>query len=390
MAVGMGLLKDRNGTWIVRRKVPQRLREPVARVLDVSKQQQVWLQKSTGTKHKAEATRLAPAIMAEFAKTLNEAEGLLAQLPLRTTLTQQEIDRIAEWHYATVLATDEAFIVEGATEEEAFNRSIADQLTEAGVEFGVAHPLGPSPAFGLSDRQLAQRADHLDDWLPIMRGALARGDISMVSETMTELLDRAQLNLDPQSAAYRKLGLAVLRADVRAWEAVERRAKGEPIETPVVEELTAPKGSSAPMGSKREPNLQVGFEGWKKEGGRSSSTVSEYQRALDLFTQLHGNLPVAEIRKQHALQFRQALQEVPRGKSKTLAKLTLPELAETSPYSLIHSDRILPTLPREQGAGTPGEPVSKPRRKAQRRERSETFAEKGAVPVTPGGVGFPP
>jgi hypothetical protein len=62
----MGVLKDRNGTWIVRRKAPQRLQERVARVLNVSKQQQVWLQKSTGTKLKAEATRLAPAIMAEF------------------------------------------------------------------------------------------------------------------------------------------------------------------------------------------------------------------------------------------------------------------------------------------------------------------------------------
>jgi integrase len=37
---------------------------------------------------------------------------------------------------------------------------------------------------------------------------------------------------------------------------------------------------------------------------------------------------VAEIKRHHVLQFRQALQEVPRGKSKTLTKLTLPELVQ--------------------------------------------------------------
>jgi hypothetical protein len=37
--------------------------------------------------HKAEVRRRAPAIMDEFAETLAKAEGLLAERPLRTTLT---------------------------------------------------------------------------------------------------------------------------------------------------------------------------------------------------------------------------------------------------------------------------------------------------------------
>jgi hypothetical protein len=93
MHVGMGLIQ-KNGTWIVRQKVPGRLREPVSRVLGKDRQQQVWLQKSTRTKIKA--------------------EGLLAERPLRTTLTQQEVDRLADWHYANVLAADETFVTEGA------------------------------------------------------------------------------------------------------------------------------------------------------------------------------------------------------------------------------------------------------------------------------------
>jgi hypothetical protein len=142
MNVGMGLIQ-KNGMWVVRKKVSPRLREPVARVLNSDKQQQMWLQKSTGTKRKAEATRLAPAIMAEFAKTLTEAEGLLAERPWRTTLAQAEIGRIAEFHYAEVLAVDEAFTIEGAADDEAVVRSIAERLTEAGVSTICRSPWTP-------------------------------------------------------------------------------------------------------------------------------------------------------------------------------------------------------------------------------------------------------
>jgi hypothetical protein len=69
MYVSMCLIKDRYGTWIVRKKVPEHLQEAVARVLDNSKERQAYLQKSTGTKDKREATRLAPAILVEFAET---------------------------------------------------------------------------------------------------------------------------------------------------------------------------------------------------------------------------------------------------------------------------------------------------------------------------------
>lgn len=145
--------------------------------------------------------------MAEFAKTLTEAKGLFPERPLRTTLTQREIDRLAEWHYANVLAADEAFTTEGATEDEALVRSIAEHLTEAGIEHDIPYPLDPrAPAYGLSDRQLAKRGVELLGWAPIMRAALARGDISMVSEAMAELLDRARLNLDPGAAANTERG----------------------------------------------------------------------------------------------------------------------------------------------------------------------------------------
>jgi hypothetical protein len=257
----MGLTKDRNGTWLVRKMVPKRLREAVARVLNNDKQSQMWLQRSTGTKHKDEATRLAPAIMQEFSTVLQQAEGLLAERPLRTTLTQAEIDQLAEWHYANVLAADEAFTSEGAAEDEALVRSTADQFTEAGIEYDMPYALDAKPpAYGLSNRQLIKRGG---------------------------------------------------------------RYCGEPVETPAVANQEPTLGTNTAQATPRvdgRPTLQAAFEGWQKERRRPASTVTEYQRALRLFTGLHGSVSVADIRKQHALQFRQALQETPSGKTKELSK----------------------------------------------------------------------
>jgi len=233
MYIGMGLRKNRHGVWIVRCKVPKPLEEPVARVLDNGKERQTYLQKSTGTKDQREAKRIAPTVLVDFRKTLDEAEALLEERPLRTSLAQSEIDRIAEFHYASVLAGDEEYTVEGAQADEDFVRSIADQLSQTGIEYDMPAPLdAQKPLYGLTNRQVTKRNLELAWWLPTMREALARGNISVVSEAMTELLDRFHLNLDRNSAAYRQLGLAVLRANVRALEALERRYSGEPIDTP--------------------------------------------------------------------------------------------------------------------------------------------------------------
>jgi integrase len=324
MAVSMGLVKNEHGVWVVRVKVPPRLQEAVARVFDNGKARQTWLQKTTGTKNKAEAKRIAIDILAEFNKTLAEAKTLLAERPLRTALSQAEIDRIAEFHYASTLAADEDFTTDGHQADEDLVHSVADQLTAAGVEYDMPASLdGQRPPYGLTNRQVTKREAELAWYLPIIRAALARGDISTVSEAMAELLDRSHLNLDPNGAAYRQLGLAVLRADVRAHEALARRYRGEPIETPSIAHLELSNGL-APTGD----TLRTAFAGWQKERERSPGTLAEYERAIGQFIQLHGNLPLAKITRDHARRFREALQDVPPIRRKELAKMTLPELVE--------------------------------------------------------------
>jgi hypothetical protein len=89
--------------------------------------------------------------------------------------------------------------------------------------------VGGLPDAGLSDREIYKRRDTLEFELAIVPQALARGDITVIKEEMDELLYAFQLNVDRKSASYRKLGMAVLAAHVRALMDIERRNNGEPV-----------------------------------------------------------------------------------------------------------------------------------------------------------------
>ena len=63
---------------------------------------------------------------------------------------------------------------------------------------------------------------------------------------------------------------------------------------------------------------------------RPEDGVHEYTRAVEMFIDLHGNLPVAEIKRSHASQFREALREVPKTRKGMLLKAGLLELRQWS------------------------------------------------------------
>ena len=85
------------------RRCPQHLEEAVARVLDNGKPKQVWLKRTLATKDFAEAKRRVKAVQIEFDRILERAQELLAERPLRDTLSEAEIKLIADWHYAEML-----------------------------------------------------------------------------------------------------------------------------------------------------------------------------------------------------------------------------------------------------------------------------------------------
>ncbi|MCK1348660.1 MULTISPECIES: DUF6538 domain-containing protein [unclassified Bradyrhizobium] len=224
-----GLIKDRHGTYYAQGKVPARLQEAVARVLNSEKPKQVFLKKSLGTKVFKEANVAATLVLADFNRILGSAEALLKERPVVPSLTDALIKRMAEFYYASLLAVDEEERQEGTGSEPIF-QSVAAQLTAAGIAFNTPFKFGALPEAGLSDREVFKREHALAEDLPDAMLALAKGDITQVRFGLEELLDEFQVNLDPKSQSYRRLGMAVLAARVKALKDVARRNTGEPVD----------------------------------------------------------------------------------------------------------------------------------------------------------------
>ncbi|WP_456763487.1 DUF6538 domain-containing protein [Bradyrhizobium sp. USDA 4463] len=341
------LIKNSAGVWCVQRKVPQKLEVAVARVLGGKKDKQAYLKKSLGTKDQREAIRRAVHVLADLDRTLREAEALIKRepkqpkAPLRDTLNNAEIKRMAEYVYAKTLAWDERC---------RYGREEYKRMEEAHLRLEGRPLAGPwatpyeeMPPHGISPTQLEEDRRQLVEDLGDMREYLALGDISAVEDHINEALVAFQIDLDRQGTAYPKLGIEVLRAYVRALQAIEQRNSGEPVPTPQLVAATA----SAASGTLREA-----FEGWKKERDRPEGTLHEYGRAIEMFIQLHGNLSILEIKRSHARTYREALQlvPIPRFRKGALRQATLPALAD---YGRAHPvvQRVSPgTVNKQLGA----------------------------------------
>ena len=231
MRVSMGIIRNNFGVYHLRKKVPKKLEEAVALVTAAAKPRVAWLKKTLDTKDpKAARVRAVPVLM-EFDRILAQAEALNAERPLRTSLSDKEIERIANYHYAAMLAEDDEMRRDGTGSEPVFQK-VARQLAEAGVNFPTQFQIGEVPEYGLSEREWQKHAADLETYIGLAEHALARGNISAIREQMEELLFIFRLNLEPKCADFRKLGMAVLRKDVEALRSIERRHKGEPVETP--------------------------------------------------------------------------------------------------------------------------------------------------------------
>jgi len=179
--VGLGLIQNEHGVWCVRRKVPKRLEEAVARAMGAPKARVSWLKESLRTKDEGQAKILSKPVMMKFDRILAEAEALLVEQPVRTSLTDAEMHKVEE----------SASVV-----------------------------------------------------LPALKGALARGNVEFIRYELNELLQVFRINLDPNCSDYGKLALAVMRAEVRALEAIQARHRGEPIESP---KLIEPAGGTSAL-----------------------------------------------------------------------------------------------------------------------------------------------
>jgi integrase len=317
--IGMGLIKNEHGVYHVRRKVPKHLEEATARVTGAAKARQPWLKQSLRTKDQKRARVLATPVIMEFDRIIAQAEALLVEHPVRTELTEAEIKQIADYFYALELREDEDLRAGGVGDDPLF-ADIHRQLTEAGVEFETPFAVEKNGS-GLSDRMMHKIEESASVVLPVAKGALARGNIDFIRYELNELLQVFRINLDPNCPDYRKLALAVIKAEVRALEDVLARNRGTPIDSP---KLIEPRTKAPASGC----SLRAAYEGWEKMEPRKRSTQLEFSKGIDRFIELHGDLDVVQINKRHVREFREAAQLVPKHRPGKLRKARLPELVE--------------------------------------------------------------
>ena len=321
MRVGMGLIKNEHGVFHVRRKVPKALEVATARAMGVPKERVSWLKETLGTKDEKQAKVLAKPVMMKFDRIIAQAEALLVEHPVRTELTEAEIKQISDYFYAYELREDEDLRAGGVGDDPLF-ADIHRQLTEAGVEFETPFSVEKNGS-GLSDRMMNKIEGAASDVLPLAREALARGNIEFIRYELNELLQLFRINLDPSCADYRKVALAVIKAEVRALEDVLARNRGQPIDSP---KLPDPTSTSPVSGC----GLRAAYDGWDKMEARPISTRMEFARGIDRFIELHGDLDVVQINRKHVREFREAAQLVPKHRAGKLRKARLPELVEWS------------------------------------------------------------
>jgi hypothetical protein len=322
MRVGMGLIRNEHGVFHVRRKVPKALEAATATVMGASKDRVSWLKETLGTKDERRAKVLAIPVMMKFDRVLAQAEALLVEHPVRTELTEAEIKQIADYFYAHELGADEEQREGGVGSDPGF-ASIHQQLTEAGIEFETPFEVAEGNGSGLSNRMMHKIEEDVSIVLPSAKEALARGNINFIRYELNALLQVFRINLDPACADYRKVALAVIKAEVRALEDVGARHRGEAIDSP---KLIEPSNPTPPSGC----GLRAAYEGWKKMQSRPVSTEMEFSRAVGRFIELHGDMGVVQINRRHIREFREAAQLVPKHRIGALRNARLPELAEWS------------------------------------------------------------
>ena len=293
----MGVIKDRHGTYCARKTVPEKpagLQAAVARELNNGKAAQKHLKKSLGTKDSREANIRAKPVLAEFDRIIAKAKASLAAATVlivkRGSLNDTEIKRMAEWVYVEALKEDDALRLSG-------------RLATIG-------PHGENV-----------NADALSDILRDCQQQFAVGDVSFAEHRAQNALAAFGITLDLASTAYRNLCIESAKAFLKALDDIGLRYVGAIIDTP---RLPNPTGAGA---QGEGGTLQGALEGWKRHRTRPKRTVDEFERSVDMFIQLHGNMSVAAIKKVHALEYRKALQDVPRHRTGDMLRATLPAQA---------------------------------------------------------------
>ena len=278
---------------------------------------------SLRTSNRREAMERVRVESVKFDQEMATARRVRDARPL-TSLGQVEIDRICAIFLHRILDEDEDVRTNGSGDEELY-LAVKKQVEAAGgiASFGDEEARRTN---GMSDREFSKTGQTIEWAQDGLKEALARGNTQPVREDLDLLLEELGIKLDKASTDYKKLSLAILKTYVRAMDQLAQRQDGEVVDTPPkpAEFLVRPSGSDA-----NNPPLSQIFEMYKAEKRQlSPKTIADFTPNIRRFIELHGDLRIRDITRQHCREFKEAMVRMPARMPTELAGLRLPAILD--------------------------------------------------------------
>ncbi len=302
------LIRDKNGTYYFRRSIPIQLRPFIAGRFHTKAN---WKQ-SLKTKDPKQAKLVVVEVQKECNAAFHDAE-LRQALRNRNNLTQDDIRSLADWYRDSHLAEDDDFRTHEYRNDEAFHEEVKQQATNDGIAMRSRWPKHTNHD-ALSDRQVSKKQRTSTIVQHATRTAMAKGDTSWIVGEVEEALDQFGVKLDRDSPSFRSLSLAFLEASSEASAMLTRRYQGEIVRTP--EHIATPKGDGRlPLERGKatgdELTMMQAFDHWKGVCNPKPRSAEEFKRAVKLFVELKGDVPVASLILADGLAFREGLSRMP-------------------------------------------------------------------------------
>lgn len=174
---------------------------------------------------------------------------------------------------------------------------------------------------------------------------LTIGDVEgleIIEEAANGYLAAEKLTTPKDSDAYKRLCYELAKVTVKAVEAIDARDSGKVIDTPPPLPIQANTPPQSPVvqaqGDSVPPQgipLSELFEIWVRERNPAQRTASDFHRHVSYFIELHGDLSVTAITRDHVRQFKDALLSCPKGQGKETRGLSFRQLLK---YGETHPD----------------------------------------------------
>lgn len=187
---------------------------------------------------------------------------------------------------------------------------------------------------GLSEDEFHDMQDALAAQLPELRSAYARGNVSLMADSIDDFLITANVDATGNPETARLLARELVKARIRVITVLESRNRGEPTDTPPSPLVDAIRLAFAdgepeqmeeavslamrpenpvsvavprPRSSGNSPRLQDVVDYWKKTGNKSHRSTAAADTLVKEFTALHGDVPLQDIGKVHFVALRDAM-----------------------------------------------------------------------------------